>query len=250
VSLAAPVERLLRRTPVTAALIGVTTAVFVLQLAIQQLAGVDLLLALGAKWGAGLRAGEVWRLVTPLFLHAGPLHLFVNMYSLFALGPVVERFFGRPRFLALYLMAGVSGVVLSLALSPQPSVGASGAIFGLLGALAAFLYLHRPVFGPGGEMMLRQLLIVGAINLAYGALSQSGTADAFGPRIDLWGHVGGLAAGAACATTFGPHLTPVLADGGRAGLADGRPWRDVRTRVLIAGLGLAAAAAVAVLVGA
>jgi hypothetical protein len=98
--------------------------------------------------------------------------------------------------LALYLLSGISGVVFSLAFNRFPSVGASGAIFGLLGALAMFLYLHRGLLGPAGRMQLQQLVVVGALNLVYGAMN---------PGIDLWGHIGGLAAGAACAA-YWPQL--------------------------------------------
>jgi rhomboid protease GluP len=171
--------------------------------------------------------------VTPVFIHAGILHLGVNMYSLFALGPAVERFFGPPRFLAVYLLSGVSGVIFSLAFSPAASVGASGAIFGLLGALATFLYLHQRLFGAGGGMMLRQLVLVGALNL-FASLS---------PGIDLWGHIGGLVAGITCTLYFGPRLAPSFTDGVPSGLTDQQPWTEVRRRVLIAALAVAAIAA-------
>ena len=175
-----------QRSPATFGLIGVTALVFAAQLLGQALAGADVVLYYGAKINERLAAGEAWRLVTPIFLHAGLLHIGVNMYSLWALGPAVERFFGHGRFLAVYLLSGMSGVLLSLVMSPNPSVGASGAIFGLLGALAAFLYLHRATFGQFGAMQLRQLLFVALINLGLG----------LSPGIDNWGHVGGLLAGA------------------------------------------------------
>jgi rhomboid protease GluP len=220
----------LRRSPVTFALIGATGFVFLLQLLGQALFGFDLVLEIGLKDNALILGGELWRLLTPVFIHAGILHLGVNMYSLFALGPAVERFFGPPRFLAVYLLSGISGVVFSLAFSPLPSVGASGAIFGLLGALATFLYLHRPVFGPAGGMMLRQLIIVGALNL-FASLS---------PGIDLWGHVGGLVAGVACTLYFGPRLVPTMVNGVASGLSDQQPWPEVRSRVIMAALAMGA----------
>jgi rhomboid protease GluP len=229
----------LRRSPVTFALIGVTGIVFLLQLLGQALFGFDLVLELGLKDNALILGGQLWRLLTPVFIHAGILHLGVNMYSLFALGPAVERFFGAPRFLAVYILSGISGVIFSLAFSPAASVGASGAIFGLLGALATFLYLHRPVFGPAGGMMLRQLVIVGALNL-FASLS---------PGIDLWGHVGGLVAGVACTLYFGPRLVPTRPDGVASGLSDQQPWPEVRSRVIIAALGVGAVAALAIALG-
>jgi rhomboid protease GluP len=232
----APWGARLRQSPVTFALIAATVSVYLLQVLGQVVFGFDLVLEIGLKDNASILNGELWRLVTPVFIHAGILHLGVNMYSLFALGPAVERFFGPPRFLAVYLLSGIGGVVFSLAFSPAASVGASGAIFGLLGALATFLYLHRPVFGPRGGMMLRQLVIVGALNL-FASLS---------PGIDLWGHVGGLVTGVACTIYFGPRLTPTVTDGVLSGLKDQQPWSEVRSRVLIAALGVAAVAALAI----
>jgi rhomboid protease GluP len=234
-----PWDARMRRAPVTLALIAATVSVYLLQVLGQVALGYDLVLELGLKDNALILSGEIWRLVTPVFIHAGILHLGVNMYSLFALGPAVERFFGPPRFLALYLLSGIGGVIFSLAFSPAASVGASGAIFGLLGALSTFLFLHRPVFGRAGGMMLRQLLIVGALNL-FMSLS---------PGIDLWGHIGGLVTGVACTLYFGPRLVPTLVDGVPAALADQQPWPEVRTRVVVAALGVGAIAALAMALG-
>lgn len=187
-----------------------------------------MLLYYGAKINPNLAAGEAWRLVTSIFLHAGLLHIAVNMYSLWALGPAVERFFGRPRFLATYLLSGIGGVLLSLFLSPYPSVGASGAIFGLLGSLAALLYLHRTIFGQLGAMQLRQLVFVAMINLVMGLT----------PGIDNWGHVGGLASGVVLAVFLGPRFSTVLLPDGRPRLVDSRTRQQVSVR-----MGLAAAMA-------
>lgn len=227
----------LRRAPVTFGVIIATVAVYLGG----TLIGFDQVLEFGAKDNVSILAGQVWRLVTPVFLHAGLAHLGVNMYSLFALGPPVERFFGAPRMLALYLLSGISGVVFSLAFNPYPSVGASGAIFGLLGALAMFLYLHRGLFGPAGGMQLQQLIIVGALNLVYSAAN---------PGIDLWGHIGGLLAGAACAAYFGPRLTPEVILGVPSGLTDERPWPEVAPRVAVAALAVGGAAIAAMMVAA
>ncbi len=213
-----------RRFPATFALIGATVLVFAGQWIGQALTGTDLVLYYGAKINEALAAGEAWRLVTPVFLHAGLLHIGVNMYSLYALGPAVERFFGHRRFLAVYLLAGVSGVLLSLVMSPSPSVGASGAIFGLLGSLAAFLFLHRATFGQFGAMQLRQLVFVALINLGMG----------LSPGIDNWGHVGGLAAGVALAWFIGPRFTTQVLPDGRARLVDQRPVRQVAIRLALA----------------
>lgn len=210
----------IRRFPATVGLIALTVLVFVAQLLSQTLAGGDLVLYYGAKINENLAAGEAWRLLTPVFLHAGLLHIGVNMYSLWALGPAVERFFGHARFLIVYLLSGICGVLLSLVLSPNASVGASGAIFGLLGALATFLYLHRATFGQLGAMQLRQLVFVALINLAMGLT----------PGIDNWGHVGGLVAGAVLAGFLGPRFSTTLLPDGRPRLVDVRTKQQISVR--------------------
>jgi membrane associated rhomboid family serine protease len=211
--------------------------IYALQLLGNALLGFDAVLQLGMKDNGLILSGQIWRLLTPVFLHGSIPHLVVNMYSLFALGPAVERFFGGRRFLAVYILSGISGAIFSLAFSPSPSVGASGAIFGLLGALAMFLYLHRPVFGPSGGMMLRQLVIVGALNLIYGGMV---------PGIDMWGHIGGLVAGVACTLYFGPRLVPVNPMAAPSPIVDQQPWPEVRSRVVVASLGVGAIAALAI----
>jgi rhomboid protease GluP len=202
---------------------AVTLAVFALQVLSQALVGFDVVLALGAKVNAAIAQGEVWRLVTPIFIHAGLSHLFVNMYSLYAIGPTVERFFGRPRTLAVYLLSGIAGVLLSLALSPNPSVGASGAIFGLLGALGVLLYRNRPVFGSMGRRQLQQIVLVALFNLALG----------LSPGIDNWGHVGGLVYGAGLAWFAGPLLEVVAPETDHRRLVDHRPWEEARPALLL-----------------
>ncbi|MGD2058083.1 MAG: rhomboid family intramembrane serine protease, partial [Anaerolineales bacterium] len=174
-----------KQFPGTYGLIAFTVLVFFGQFLSESLFRVDWLLQLGMKSGEEIANGQYWRFVTPIFLHIGILHLFVNMYSLYAIGPAVERFFGTARFLAQYLLSGFAGVIFSLAFSPYPSAGASGAIFGLLGSLGAFLYAHRELFGQFGRFQLRQIAIVALLNLGLGLM----------PGIDNWGHLGGLLAG-------------------------------------------------------
>lgn len=224
VPLSPSIMQRVRRFPATFGLIGVTVLVFAAQWLGDALVGADVVLYYGAKINEELAAGQAWRLITPVFLHASLLHIGVNMYSLYALGPAVERFFGHGRFLAVYLLAGISGVLLSLVMSPHPSVGASGAIFGLLGALAAFLYLHRATFGQFGAMQLRQLLFVALINLGLG----------LSPGIDNWGHVGGLLAGAGMAWFLGPRFATTLLPDGRPRLVDQRPREELTVRLALA----------------
>lgn len=136
-----------------------------------------------------LTAFEPWRMLTSVFAHSqgSIFHILLNMYSLFIFGPILERLLGRIRFLALYLISGFGGSVAVLLLAPSTAVlGASGAIFGLLGA---FFVIQRRL---GGNNI--QLLIVIGINLVIGFLP--------GFNISWQAHVGGLIAGAAVAFVY------------------------------------------------
>lgn len=226
-----------RRSPATFGLIALTALIFIAQTASISLFGTDWLIQWGAKSRSAILAGQVWRFITPIFLHLGLAHIAINMYSLYAIGPSVERFFGSQRMLVVYLLSGIGGVVLSLALSPYPSAGASGAIFGLVGALAAFLYAHRTLFGRIGRLQLRQILFVVLINLAFGLT----------PGIDNWGHVGGLLSGAALAWAIGPNFQVLWVSETQRSARDARPWPEARSRVLLAAGILAALAAAAML---
>lgn len=226
-----------KQFPGTYSLIVVTVLVFIGQSLSDFLFQIDWLLQLGAKSGEAIAAGQYWRFVTPIFLHIGVLHIFVNMYSLHAIGPAVERFFGTPRFLAQYLLSGFAGVIFSLAFSPFPSAGASGAIFGLLGSLGAFLYLHRDLFGQFGRLQLRQIVLVALLNLGLGLM----------PGIDNWGHLGGLITGALLAFLVGPSFEIIWLTPDERQVRDKRPWTSSRWYYLLAAviLVLLAAAAVA-----
>lgn len=130
---------------------------------------------------------EPWRMITAAFTHGGILHVLLNMYTLFIFGQLLERMLGRWRFLALYLISGLGGsaAVVLLDAPNQAVVGASGAIFGLMGA---FFVINRHL---GGSSV--QLFVLVAINLAYGF---------FIPGISWQAHVGGLVAGALVGLVF------------------------------------------------
>ena len=147
----------------------------------------DLLLRFGAMFGPLIATGEYWRLFTAMFLHAGLIHLFFNCFGLFIFGRLVEGVYGHLRFTATYLLAGLSGGVLSYLFNRTAiAVGASGAIFGILGALAAYFVVHRTSMGEMGRRNLTGLVAIAAVNLAIGILI---------PGIDNWAHMGGLAGG-------------------------------------------------------
>lgn len=221
-----PIGQRLSQSPATTSIIAVTGLVFIGQVISQQLVGFDLLLAMGAKDNSAILQGQIWRYLTPVLLHVGLAHFFVNMYSLFVIGPAVERPFGGVRFVVLYFLTGLAGVAASLAFSQSPSAGASGAIFGLLGALAAFLYRHRQLLGQAGSGQLRHILLVAVINLAIG----------LSPGIDNWGHLGGLLAGAGLSFWLGPEYQIQWAKDGLGRMKDQRSWSRVWPRAVLAGL--------------
>jgi rhomboid protease GluP len=159
----------------------------------------DYLLYLGAKDNEGIKQrGEYYRFLTSMFLHGGLLHIGFNAWALYALGPEAERIYGTARFLAIYFIAGLAGGVASYALSPYPAVGASGAIFGLIGALAVFYYTSRELLGSAARQQLGSLITVIMINLFIGFSS--------GGLIDNFAHLGGLAGGALMGWLLAPRF--------------------------------------------
>lgn len=146
------------------------------------------LIFFGAKVNELIAVGQVWRLFTAMFIHIGIIHLLFNTYALYAFGPLVEGYFGHRRFLLVYIIGGLWGSVASYAFSQALSAGASGAIFGLVGATTVYFLRYRENFGRQGRAVLQNMLFIIGINLFFG-LSTSG--------IDNWGHMGGLLGGAA-----------------------------------------------------
>ena len=181
--------RLWQLAPVTTALMGIIVLVH----AAVELAGGSqdgwTLTRFGANLALATRGGEPWRLVTSMFLHAGHLHLAVNLYTLFVLGRFVEQLYGSRRFWVLYLAAGVAGSAASAYLGGDQrlSVGASGAIFGLLGgALVGMIQLRGHVPEAWRKQVFTNLLVVVGLNFYIGYAI---------PRVDNSAHMGGLAGG-------------------------------------------------------
>lgn len=162
------------------------------------------------RWGAnvpGLIQKQPRRYVTPIFLHGTLSHLAVNCYSLFSVGPELERILGNRIFLASYILSGVCGNVATSKFSRYPSVGASGAIFGLLGMYGVFVKRNEAFFGRSGEEAVSAIQRTTILNLVMGM---------FSPSIDNWGHIGGLAGGIGLSYLIGPRLYMMTAPtGGR-----------------------------------
>lgn len=124
--------------------------------------------ALGMKENLAILQGEYYRLFTSMFLHAGLAHLFFNAFALYSFGMDVERFLGTARFIAIYVLAGLAGSVASYVTSPNPSLGASGAIFGLVGAMGAFFLKTRHVFQEMSRQQIANLIFMVLLNLGIG----------------------------------------------------------------------------------
>ncbi len=134
------------------------------------------------------RYGQYWRLLTATFLHGGIIHLLVNGLGIYVIGRQTEYVYGTGRFVAVYFVSGLSGSVLSYAFNAAPAVGASGALFGIVGALSVFFYTTRNLLGEFSRSQLQGMIVLVVINLFFG-LSVSG--------IDNFGHIGGLIGGVA-----------------------------------------------------
>jgi rhomboid protease GluP len=197
----------------TYVILGVTIFIYLLQLAGQYLLPAslansflatygtsDIAAILGEKVDSLIRAGQLWRLITPVFLHDsnlpyGLLHIGFNMYALYVLGRGIESRFGHKRFILLYFLSGYAGNVMSFLLTPNPSLGASTALFGLFSAEAVFVLQNRKLYRDKGRSALMNIVSLVAINLFLGLSI---------PSVDMWGHVGGLLGGLLFAWFGGP----------------------------------------------
>ena len=180
-------------------LIGINIVMYLATMLLASASGVGFnqaLLLLGGKFGPAIDAGEYWRFLTPIFLHGGLIHLAFNSYALYALGPESERIYGSVRFLVIYILAGLAGSIASYVRSPGLSIGASGAIFGLIGTLAAFFYTARSLLGvETSRERVNQLIGLAVVNIVLGFAL---------PGIDNAAHVGGLIVGGIAGLAMAP----------------------------------------------
>lgn len=149
------------------------------------------LLQLGGNYGPLVFEGQVWRLLTCAFLHGGLIHIVFNMYALYVIGPQLEVLFGRVKYIVIYLLSAIGGSSLSLVFSPNTlSIGASGAIFGLFGAMVMYVLKYRDRIP---KRVLNNLFFVIILNLFIGFNLQG---------IDNFGHIGGLVTGVVVSLIF------------------------------------------------
>jgi rhomboid protease GluP len=176
------------------------------------------------NWGANyspavLQQGEYYRLLSSMFLHAGiyssrgslilanSMHLIFNMYLLYMVGIQIERIFGHVRFALIYLLGGITGSIFSTVFGGpnSASVGASGAVFAIIGAEFIYFYQHRKLFGAAGQAQMRSLITWALINFMFGIATSVAGAQV---QIDNWAHLGGLIGGLALAWLIGPNFVP------------------------------------------
>lgn len=212
---------------VTYVILGLTVFVYALQILSVAVFGyavsqADWLEVYGARITEAIRAGEVWRFITPALLHGSPAHIFFNMYALLSIGSFLERQFGHRRFALLYFLGAFAGNVLSFLFASGFSVGASTAVFGLIAAEWVFFYQNRKLFGSFARQAMGNAVFIIVVNLFIG----------LSPGIDNWGHIGGLLGGAIFAWFAGPRWQV-------AGIAPDLKLEDEReTREVVIGAGV------------
>lgn len=142
-------------------------------------------------YGPLVRLGEYYRLFTGMFLHADIFHLFFNCYAIYVIGPQIESYLGKWKYIIIYIFSGLLGSLLSITMSNNPSIGASGAIFGLMGSLLYFGYHYRLYLG---TVLKSQIIPLIVINLFYGFIVSG---------IDNAAHIGGLIGGILMTSSLG-----------------------------------------------
>ena len=189
---------MIRRAPYTMAILAIIAIVFVFEVLAGALDNERMLVTLGAITPDLMERGEYWRLLAAMFLHASWLHVAANMWALFQPGSLYEALFGSPRLLLTYFVTGICASIASVVFSHQVAVGASGAIFGLLGAFI-FSLLRSPQYRhqPWTRSLVSQIIFWIVANIIIG----------FSVRfIDNAAHLGGLVAGLLLG--FLPHRVP------------------------------------------
>jgi len=164
-------------------LIAINVLIFGIVFLFDTQLGVDTMVTFGAKVNYKIVDGEYYRLIAPMFLHWDLYHLGANMLGLYIFGRDIEIIFGKKKFLMIYFFAGIVGVLFSYTFNNSISAGASGALFGLLGAHLYLFFRNKDAYK---RIFGRDFLVLIAINVGYGFID---------PRIDFSGHMGGLVGG-------------------------------------------------------
>ncbi len=191
--------------PVTTALVAINVLVFMLLTVTGGSDNAANLYRWGAKYGPAIADGEWWRLVLPIFMHIGFFHLLTNSIGLLIFGSMAEQLLGGRVYLSIYLVTGVLGNVASYVISPTLGAGASGAVFGVIGAFGVYLLLNRRVMGEVARQAITSISFIIVLNLVIG-FATSG--------IDNAAHLGGIVAGMAMAYLVAPRQRFVLTPGG------------------------------------
>ncbi len=195
---------------VTNAIIGINVLIYLVLVVLSLSSGglgslgdisQNVLVQAGAQVNLLVSQGQFWRIFTAMWLHFNILHIGLNMLSLFFIGTVVEAFYGKWRYLAIYLLSGViGGIVTYFAMPPNViAAGASGAIFGVFGALGVFYTVNRRALGPLGTRAILNWLFWLGLNLVWGFSV---------PGIGILDHIGGLGAGIVLGLVLLPRLRP------------------------------------------
>jgi len=175
-----------KKTTITKIIIGINIFMYLITAFLSGsifTSDIRVLIFLGAKVNSFINNGEYYRLITAMFLHGGLIHLVLNMYALNSIGPLVEIYFGKVKYLIIYFISGILSSYFSYLFSSSVSIGASGAIFGTLGATLIIAYKNRK---KGGKEFLNNIISVIVINLVLGFSI---------PNVDNFGHIGGLIGG-------------------------------------------------------
>ncbi|KAM3299302.1 hypothetical protein ACQJBY_040677 [Aegilops geniculata] len=178
---------------------------------------------LGAKENDLIRRGQIWRLLTSSVLHGDFKHLSNNCTTLDRIGPRLEEATGPRRFLAIYCTSALSGSLMSYWFCPNPSVGASDAILGLVGAEAVYMWRHRKHLEKANET-LGEIAFVVFCNLCIGFILKHRT------RTDDWAHLGGFLGGAAVEWFAGPHWQKHVGPDGKEVFEDRAPLVRIMNR--------------------
>jgi len=190
---------------VTNIIIGINVLVFVIVALLNHtidftsLQGEYALINAGAQYNLLVAQGQVWRIFTAMFLHFNLIHIGLNMISLFLIGAAVEVFYGKWRYLVIYLLSGIAGGIATYFLSAPDTVavGASGAIFGVFGALGVFYIVNRRALGRYGSGAITNWIFWLSLNLVFGFSV---------PGIGIVDHIGGLVAGIVIGALLIPRL--------------------------------------------